>query len=160
MPINNLCHRRPNTAGGTSIISLPIGGFAGTGRHHDFNRLIWHEASPTWKFDDATYDRSAAAFTNPDHVDIVIHNYRWRLGLAPGQPQYDDLDGKLAGSPLIAVPTITIGSDFDGPKKDGASYRKMFTGPYAHRILDGIGHNVPQEAPQAFADAIVAADKM
>jgi pimeloyl-ACP methyl ester carboxylesterase len=127
---------------------------------HDFNRLIWREASPTWKFDDATYDRSADAFANPDHVDIVIHNYRWRLQLAPGEPQYDDLDAKLAASPPITVPTITIGSDFDGPNKDGVAYRKMFTGPYAHRILDGIGHNVPQEAPQAFADAVVAADKM
>jgi len=127
---------------------------------HDFNKLIWQEASPTWKFDDATYDRSAAAFTNPDHVDIVIHNYRWRLQLAPGEPQYDDLDSKLAASPPITVPTITIGSDFDGPNKDGAAYRKMFTGPYAHRVLDGIGHNVPQEAPQAFADAVMAADKM
>ena len=125
---------------------------------HDFNKLIWREASPTWKFDDATYDRTAAAFANPDHVDIVIHNYRWRLGLAQGEPQYDDLDRKLAASPPITVPAITIGSDFDGPNKDGAAYRKMFTGPYSHRILDGIGHNVPQEAPQAFADAVVAAE--
>jgi pimeloyl-ACP methyl ester carboxylesterase len=127
---------------------------------HDFNKLIWQEASPTWKFDDATYDRSAAAFTNPDHVDIVIHNYRWRLGLATGETQYDDIDVRLADSPPIAVPAITIGSDFDGANKDGAAYRKMFTGPYSHRVLDGIGHNVPQEAPQAFADAIIAADKM
>ena len=102
--------------------------------------------------------RTAAAFANPDHVDIVIHNYRWRLGLAQGEPQYDDLDRKLAASPPITVPAITIGSDFDGPNKDGAAYRKMFTGPYSHRILDGIGHNVPQEAPQAFADSVVAAD--
>jgi pimeloyl-ACP methyl ester carboxylesterase len=123
---------------------------------HDFNKLIWQEASPLWKFGDATYDRTATAFTNPDHVDIVIHNYRWRLQLAPGEPQYDDLDRKLAVSPAISVPTITIGSDFDGPNKDGAAYRKMFTGPYSHRIFDGIGHNVPQEAPQQFADAIVA----
>jgi pimeloyl-ACP methyl ester carboxylesterase len=127
---------------------------------HDFNKLIWQEASPTWKFDDATYDRSAAAFANPDHVDIVIHNYRWRLELAPGEPQYDDVDAKLATGPSITVPTITIGSDFDGPNKDGVSYRNMFTGKYAHRVLDGIGHNVPQEAPQAFADAVIAADKM
>jgi pimeloyl-ACP methyl ester carboxylesterase len=126
---------------------------------YDFNKLIWQEASPTWKFDDATYDRTSAAFTNPDHVDIVIHNYRWRLGLAPGQRQYDGLDRKLATSPPITVPSITIGSDFDGPNKDGTGYRKMFTGPYSHRVLDGIGHNVPHEAPQAFADAIVAADK-
>jgi len=125
---------------------------------HDFNRLIWQEASPLWKFDDATYDRSAAAFTNPDHVDVVIHNYRWRLMLAPGEPQYDDLDRKLADNPPISVPTITIGSDFDGSNKDGATYRKMFTGRYSHRILDGIGHNVPQESPQQFADAIIAVD--
>ena len=127
---------------------------------HDFNKLIWHEASPTWKFDDATYDRTAAAFANPDHVDIVIHNYRWRLGLAPGEPQYDELDARLAASPPIAVPTITIASDFDGPNKDGAAYRKMFIGPYAHRILDGIGHNVPQEAPEAFAKAVIEADAL
>jgi pimeloyl-ACP methyl ester carboxylesterase len=127
---------------------------------HDFNKLIWQEASPLWKFDDATYDRTATAFTNPDHVDIVIHNYRWRLQLAPGEPQYDDLDRKLATSPPIGVPTITIGSDFDGPNKNGAAYRKMFTGAYAHRVFDGIGHNVPQEAPQQFADAIVAVDAL
>ncbi len=127
---------------------------------HDFNKLIWQEASPLWKFDDATYDRTATAFTNPDHVDIVIHNYRWRLQLAPGEPQYDDLDRKLAISPPISVPTITIGSDFDGPNKDGAAYRKMFTGAYSHRVFDGIGHNVPQEAPQQFADAIVAVDAL
>jgi pimeloyl-ACP methyl ester carboxylesterase len=126
---------------------------------HDFNKLIWQEASPLWKFDDATYDRTATAFANPDHVDIVIHNYRWRLQLAPGEPQYDDLDRKLATSPPIGVPTITIGSDFDGPNKNGAAYRKMFTGAYAHRVFDGIGHNVPQEAPQQFADAIVAVDR-
>jgi pimeloyl-ACP methyl ester carboxylesterase len=125
---------------------------------HDFNKLIWQEASPLWKFDDATYDRTATAFTNPDHVDIVIHNYRWRPQLAPGEPQYDDLDRKLSTSPPISVPTITIGSDFDGPNKNGAAYRKMFTGPYSHSVFDGIGHNVPQEAPQQFADAIVAVD--
>jgi pimeloyl-ACP methyl ester carboxylesterase len=122
---------------------------------HDFNKLIWHNASPTWRFDDATYDRSAAAFSNPDHVDIVIHNYRWRLGLAQGEPRYDDLEAKLAAKPLITVPTITIGSDFDGAAKDGASYRQMFTGKYSHKVLDGIGHNVPQEAPQDFANAVI-----
>jgi pimeloyl-ACP methyl ester carboxylesterase len=127
---------------------------------HDFNKLIWQEASPRWNFDDATYDRSAASFTNPDHVDVVIHNYRWRLSLAPGEPRYDDLDRRLATSPPITVPTVTIGSDFDGPAKDGASYRGMFTGPYAHRVLDGIGHNVPQEAPTQFADAVVQVDRM
>ena len=127
---------------------------------YDFNKLIWQEASPMWKFDGATYDRSADAFTNPDHVDIVIHNYRWRLSLAPGEPRYDELDHKLADNPMISVPTITIGSDFDGPNKDGTAYRTMFTGPYSHRVLDGIGHNVPQEAPREFADAVVAADAL
>lgn len=126
---------------------------------HDFNKLIWREASPTWNFDDATYDRSATAFDNPDHVEIVIHNYRWRLGLAPGDPRYAELDSLLATNPLISVPTITIGSDFDGPNSGGTAYRKMFTGAYSHRVLDGIGHNVPQEAPRAFADAVVAADE-
>ncbi|MET0898769.1 MAG: alpha/beta hydrolase [Mycobacterium sp.] len=125
---------------------------------HDFNKLIWQEASPTWAFDDATYDRSATAFDNPDHVEIVIHNYRWRLSLAPGDPRYDNLERQLATNPVISVPTITIGSDFDGPNKDGAAYRKMFTGAYSHRVLDGIGHNVPQEAPQEFAAAVAAAD--
>jgi len=125
---------------------------------HDFNRLIWQEASPLWKFDDATYDRSAASFVNPDHVDIVVHNYRWRLSLAPGESRYAELDQQLATMPRISVPTITIGSDFDGPNKNGEAYRAMFTGPYSHRVLDGIGHNVPQEAPRAFTDAIVAVD--
>ena len=122
---------------------------------HDFNKLIWTNASPTWAFDDATYDRSAASFTNPDHVDVVIHNYRWRQGLAPGEPRYDDLERRLAARPAITVPAITISSDFDGPAKDGAAYRHLFTGKYAHRVLDGIGHNVPQEAPRQFADAVV-----
>lgn len=126
----------------------------------DFNKLIWHNASPTWNFDDTTYDRSAGAFDNPDHVDIVIHNYRWRLGLAKGEPRYDALEAKLAAKPTIGVPTITIGSDFDGPAKDGATYRKMFTGKYSHRILDGIGHNVPQEAPKDFAAAIIDANAL
>lgn len=124
----------------------------------DFNKLIWQKASPTWAFADETYARTAAAFSNPDHVDIVIHNYRWRQSLAEGEPRYANLDAKLATKPVIAVPAITIGSDFDGPSKDGASYRKMFTGKYRHKILDGIGHNVPQEAPQQFADAIVESD--
>ena len=125
---------------------------------HDFNKLIWKNASPKWNFDDATYERTAASFNNPDHVDIVIHNYRWRLSLAKGDPQYDDLEQKLAGAPVIAVPTITIASDFDGAAADGASYRKQFSGKYSHRVFNGIGHNVPQEAPQAFAEAIVEVD--
>ena len=125
---------------------------------HDFAKLIWSIASPKWTFDDATFDRSAAAFDNPDHVAIVIHNYRWRLSLAPGEPQYDELEKKLAEGPVITVPTITISSDFDGAAADGAAYAKKFTGKYSHRILKDIGHNVPQEAPQAFADAIIAVD--
>ncbi len=125
---------------------------------HDFNKLIWRNASPKWDFDDATFDRTAASFNNPDHVAIVIHNYRWRLSLAKGEPRYDDLEQKLFKSPVIAVPTITIGSDFDGPTADGSSYRKKFSGKYGHQILKGIGHNVPQEAPQAFAEAVVAVD--
>ena len=97
------------------------------------------------------------AFANPDHVDVVIHNYRWRQSLAAGEPQYDDLERRLAGKPVITVPTITISSDFDGPAKDGAPYRRQFSGRYAHRVLDGIGHNVPQEAPGQFADAVLEA---
>ena len=121
----------------------------------DFNKLIWQIASPKWKFDDATYDRSATAFDNPDHVAIVIHNYRWRLSLAKGEPRYDDLEQKLFKRPVITVPAITISSDFDGAAADGSGYRGQFSGRYSHRILDGIGHNVPQEAPQAFADAVI-----
>jgi pimeloyl-ACP methyl ester carboxylesterase len=126
----------------------------------DFNKLIWKSASPKWNFDDASYDRTAAAFTNPDHVAIVIHNYRWRLSLAEGEPQYDALEQRLSAMPTIAVPTITVASDFDGTAADGAAYRDKFSGKYAHRILGGIGHNVPQEAPQDFADAVVDADSL
>ncbi|HEY4336375.1 MAG TPA: alpha/beta hydrolase [Puia sp.] len=122
---------------------------------HDFNKLIWKIASPKWDFDDATFDRSAAAFENPDHVTIVVHNYRWRLSLAPGEPQYDALEEKLVTGPAVTVPAITIGSDFDGANADGKAYAKKFTGKYEHRVLNGIGHNVPQEAPQAFAQAIL-----
>ncbi len=121
---------------------------------HDFNKLIWKIASPKWNFDDATYERTAASFNNPDHVAIVIHNYRWRLGLAAGEPQYDSYEQKLAAAPTIPLPTITIASDFDGPAANGTAYRGKFTGRYQHRILTGIGHNVPQEAPEAFAQAI------
>ena len=125
---------------------------------HDFAKLIWKNASPTWDFDDATFDRSAVAFDNPDHVGIVIHNYRWRLSLAAGDPQYDDLEMKLSEAPVIAVPAITIASDFDGAAADGTAYARRFSGKYSHRILKGIGHNVPQEAPQAFAEAVVDVD--
>lgn len=121
----------------------------------DFNRQIWEIVSPTWHFDDATYDRTAAAFNNPDHVAIVIHDYRWRLGIAKGEAKYDHIEQQIAQFPVIAVPTITIASDFDGPSASGTAYRSKFTGKYAHRILSGIGHNVPQEAPQAFAQAVI-----
>ena len=127
---------------------------------HDFNKLIWKNASPKWKFDDATYDRTASAFTNPDHVAIVIHNYRWRLSLAHGEPQYDALEQQLAAMPTITVSTITVASDFDGAAADGKSYRNKFSGKYAHRILTGIGHNVAQEAPQDFTNAVVDADNL
>ena len=124
---------------------------------HDFAKLIWQTASPKWDFDDATFDRSAASFDNPDHVSIVIHNYRWRLGLAEGEPKYDDLEKRLAESPVITVPTITLEGDANGaPHVDGSAYAKKFSGRYAHRIIKGgVGHNLPQEAPQAFAEAIV-----
>lgn len=121
---------------------------------HDFNRLIWQLASPDWHFADNTYERSAASFDNSDHVDIVVHNYRWRQSLAPGEARYDDDERRLAAKPAITVPTITIASDFDGAAKDGAAYRDRYTGWYQHRLLDGIGHNVPQEAPHDFASAI------
>ena len=113
-------------------------------------------ASPKWAFDEATFDQSAAAFDNPDHVAIVIHNYRWRLGLAAGDAQYDDLEKRLAGSPDITVPAITLEGDANGaPHPDPGSYREKFTGRYEHRtITGGIGHNLPQEAPQAFAQAV------
>ena len=124
---------------------------------HDFAKLIWQLASPKWNFDDATFDRSAAAFDNPDHVAIVIHNYRWRLGLAEGEPKYDDLEKRLAAGPVITVPTITLEGDANGaPHPDASAYAKKFSGKYAHRIIKGgIGHNLPQEAPQAFAQAVV-----
>jgi pimeloyl-ACP methyl ester carboxylesterase len=126
----------------------------------DFAKLIWQTASPEWKFSDTAFDQSAAAFNNPDHVDIVIHNYRWRLGLADGEPQYDDLEKKLAASPVITVPAVTLEGDANGaPHADPAMYASKFKGKYAHHTLTrGIGHNLPQEAPQAFANAIIEAD--
>ncbi len=123
----------------------------------DFAKLIWRLASPKWDFDDATFDRSAAAFDNPDHVAIVIHNYRWRLGLAEGEPQYDELEKRLAAAPAISVPTITLEGDDNGaPHPEASAYASKFTGSYEHRLVKGgVGHNLPQEAPQAFAEAIV-----
>jgi pimeloyl-ACP methyl ester carboxylesterase len=127
----------------------------------EFAKLIWRTASPNWNFDDATFSRTAASFDNPDHVSIVIHNYRWRLGLADGEAQYDDLEHQLADSPVITVPTITLEGDSNGaPHPDPAAYAAKFTGKYAHRTISGgVGHNLPQEAPQAFAEAIVDADR-
>ena len=124
----------------------------------EFAKLIWQTASPKWKFDDATFARSAASLDNPDHVAIVIHNYRWRLGLADGEPKYADLEKRLAAAPTIAVPTITMEGDANGaPHSDPSAYAKKFTGSYEHRtITGGVGHNLPQEAPRAFADAILA----
>jgi pimeloyl-ACP methyl ester carboxylesterase len=126
----------------------------------DFNKLIWQQASPKWVFDDATYDRSAAAFDNPDHVAIVIHNYRWRLGLVQGESRYEELERRLAQAPIISVPTITLEGDANGAfHPPPSAYAKRFAGPYAHRDLKGgIGHNLPQEAPQAFAQAVVDVD--
>ena len=123
----------------------------------EFSKLIWQTASPKWNFDDATFNRSAAAFDNPDHVNIVIHNYRWRLALAEGEPRFDDLEKRLATSPVITVPAITLEGDANGaPHLDPTAYAQKFTGKYAHRnITGGIGHNLPQEAPQAFAQAVV-----
>jgi pimeloyl-ACP methyl ester carboxylesterase len=128
---------------------------------NQFARLIWQIASPQWRFEDATFDRTAKAFDNPDHVSLVIHNYRWRLGLADGESKYDDLEKQLAAGPVISVPTITLEGDANGaPHPDPASYAKKFSGKYAHRLLTGgIGHNPPQEAPQAFADAVIEADR-
>ena len=125
----------------------------------DFAKLIWQIASPKWNFDDATFDRTAASFDNPDHVAIVIHNYRWRIGLAEGEPQYDNLEMQLAQFPPIAVPAITLEGDANGAPHpaDPAAYRQKFTCKYANRIINGgIGHNLPQEAPEAFAQAVIA----
>ena len=128
---------------------------------HDFGKLIWQIASPKWEFDDATFDRTAASFNNPDYVPIVIHNYRFRLSLAEGEPQYEDLENRLAKNPVIAVPTIALEGDANGAPHypDDTAYRKFFSGKYATQIITGgIGHNLPQEAPQAFAQAIVDVD--
>ncbi len=133
-------------------------GELGYDRYRDaFNRLIWQQASPRWQFDTATFERSAAAFANPDHVAIVIHHYRWRIGLAAGEAKYDDVERQLAKAPTIAVPTITLEGDANGaPHSPPAAYAGKFTGRYAHRLITGgVGHNLPQEAPNAFAQAIV-----
>ncbi len=127
---------------------------------HDFNKLIWRLASPQWHFDDTTFDRSATSFNNPDHVEIVIHNYRWRLGLSEGETQYDDLEKRLAEAPAIGVPTITLEGDANGaPHPDASTYARKFSGRYSHRVINGgVGHNPPQEAPREFANAVVEVD--
>jgi pimeloyl-ACP methyl ester carboxylesterase len=126
----------------------------------DFAKLIWRTASPKWNFDDATFDRSAASFDNPDHVAIAIHNYRWRLGLAEGEPEYDELEKRLAQGPVITVPTITLEGDANGaPHPLPSAYAEKFSGKYSHRTIEGgIGHNLPQEAPEAFAQAVIDVD--
>jgi len=123
----------------------------------DFAKLIWRTASPKWSFDDVTFDRSGAAFDNPDHVEIVIHNYRWRLGLADGEADYQELEQRLAQGPVIGVPTITLEGDANGaPHPDPGSYTEKFSGTYSHRTIEGgVGHNLPQEAPEAFANAVI-----
>ena len=129
---------------------------------NDFAKLIWKTASPKWNFDDATFEKTAACFANPDHVAIVIHNYRWRLGLADSDPKYNELEKKLAEAPVISVPTITLEGDANGaPHADPSVYAKKFSGKYAQRTISGgIGHNLPQEAPAAFADAVKEADAL
>jgi pimeloyl-ACP methyl ester carboxylesterase len=129
---------------------------------HDFSKLIWQIASPKWDFDNATFDRSAASFNNPDHVAIVIHDYRWRLGLADGERKYDALEARLAVGPVIAVPTISLEGDANGAPHypNDTPYRKKFSGTYKYRLIKGgIGHNLPQEAPQAFAQALIDIDR-
>jgi pimeloyl-ACP methyl ester carboxylesterase len=136
-------------------------GRAGYDRYRrEFAKLIWHTASPKWNFDDESFDRSAASFDNADHVDIVIHNYRWRLGLAPGESRYDDLEQQLATSPVITVPTVTLEGDANGaPHPDPGAYSTKFSGKYTHRtIAGGIGHNLPQEAPERFVEAVIEVD--
>ncbi|UGQ49332.1 alpha/beta hydrolase [Massilia endophytica] len=129
---------------------------------HDFAKLIWQTASPQWRFDNTTFDRSAAALDNPDHVAITVHNYRWRLGLAAGEAKYAGLEARLAQFPSISVPTITMEGDANGaPHPDPAAYAKRFTGKYKHELISGgIGHNLPQEAPRAFADAVIEVDHL
>jgi pimeloyl-ACP methyl ester carboxylesterase len=128
---------------------------------HQFAKLIWKLASPKWDFDDATFERSAAAFDNPDHVDITVHNYRWRQGLATGEARFDDIEKRLATAPTISVPTITMEGDANGaPHPEPSAYASKFTGRYEHRnVTGGIGHNLPQEAPAAFAQAVLDVDR-
>jgi pimeloyl-ACP methyl ester carboxylesterase len=136
-------------------------GKAGYAKYLDeFNKFIWHQASPKWNFDDATYNRTAASFNNPDHIDIVMHDYRWRLGLADGERKYDDLEKRLAGLPVVTVPAITMEGDSNGAiHAPSTAYRDKFSGKYDYRLITGgVGHNLPQEAPQAFAKAVIDVD--
>jgi len=140
--------------------STPVGK-AGYAKYLDqFNKFIWHQASPKWNFDDATYDRTAASFNNPDHVDIVMHDYRWRLGLAEGEQKYDYLEKRLAALPAVTVPAITMEGDSNGAAHPpSTAYRDKFSGKYEYRLITGgVGHNMPQEAPQAFAQAVIDVD--
>jgi pimeloyl-ACP methyl ester carboxylesterase len=127
---------------------------------NDFAKLIWHTASPAWRFDDGTFERSARSFENPDHVDIVIHNYRWRLGVSDGERRFDDVERRLAESPEISVPTISLEGDRNGaPHPEPSAYATKFSGKYEHRTVSGgVGHNLPQEAPHAFVESIVDVD--
>ncbi|WP_394825763.1 alpha/beta fold hydrolase [Pendulispora albinea] len=137
-------------------------GRAGYGAYRrELANLVWKVNSPKWGFDDTTFERSAASFDNPDYIDIVIHNYRWRLSLAAGEPRYDEVEQRLAAGPVISVPTITLDGDSDGvaPATDGTAYAAKFSGRRTHRIVQGAGHNLPQEAPQAFADAVIEVDR-
>ncbi|MEV5237869.1 alpha/beta hydrolase [Streptomyces cinnamoneus] len=131
-------------------------------KRHDLTRLVWDTVSPTWEFDDATFERTAAAFENPDYAAVVIHNYRWRLSLAEGERRYEPYEKRLAARPVIAVPAVTLDAERDPftVPGDGTAYRDRFTGPYDHRTLKGVGHNVPQEAPEAFARAVIDADQL
>jgi pimeloyl-ACP methyl ester carboxylesterase len=126
----------------------------------EFAKLIWKTASPEWNFGDATFEQSAASFDNPDHVAIAIHNYRWRLGVAEGEAEYNELEQRLAAAPRIGVPTITLEGDANGaPHPDPSAYTGKFSGPYEHRTIEGgIGHNLPQEAPETFAKAVIDVD--
>ncbi len=148
---------------GTSYYFATEVGKAGYAKYLDeFNKFIWHQASPKWNFDDATYNRTAASFNNPDHVDIVMHDYRWRLGLADGERKYDDLEKRLAALPVVTVPAITMEGDSNGAiHAPSTAYRNKFSGKYEYRLITGgIGHNIPQEAPQDFAQAVIDVDRL
>jgi len=140
--------------------ATPVGKAGYTKYLDQFNKFIWHQASPKWNFDDATYNRTAASFNNPDHVDVVMHDYRWRLGLADGERKYDDLEKRLAALPVVTVPAITMEGDSNGAiHAPSTAYRNKFSRKYDYRLITGgVGHNLPQEAPQAFAQAVIDVD--